>query len=100
MKQLKGPLKEVRTCGSIAVQKKGRLMAELVEAHGGIDNHGVIDAKRVVSGSLIVLQPGSQFKGDVVSPALVIKLGARVMGGLFSVPEDPLQVGDLNNRKT
>ncbi len=98
VKQLKGPLKEVRTCGRIIVRKKGRLMAEYVEAHGGIDNQGVIDARHVVCGSVIRLAPKSQFKGDLVAPSLEIQLGARILGGLFAVPEDPLKVGDLNHK--
>lgn len=95
VKQLKGPLKELRTCGKLQVQKRGRVIAEHIEVHGGIENLGVIDARDVLSGRLVTLGAKSRFKGDLTAPGLIIKSGARVDRGYFAVPEDPLALEDL-----
>jgi hypothetical protein len=86
--RLRAGLIELRTCGRIDVKKRGRLMvAKLVEAHGGIHCDGVIDAKRVVSGSPVCLGAKCQFRGELVAPALTIAPGARVLSAAVSVPE-------------
>ncbi|MFW6060159.1 MAG: polymer-forming cytoskeletal protein [Phycisphaeraceae bacterium] len=95
IKQLKGPLKEVRTCGRIEIHKRGRVLAELIEAHGGIECLGTIDAQRVLSGRPVTLGPKSRFKGDLTAPSLKIQKGARIDGGRFTVPDDALGLGDL-----
>lgn len=93
--RLKGPLKEIRTCGRIEVAKKGRLIAEFIEAHGGIACDGVIDAKRVLSGKPVTLTAKSQFKGDLTAPGLTIEPGARISRSYMQIPDDPLGLGDL-----
>ena len=95
VKQLKGPIKELRTCGKLEIHKRGRLIAEHIEAHGGIENLGVIDARDVRCGRTVMLGAKSRFKGNLSAPGLVIKAGARVDRSYFSVPEDPLALADL-----
>ena len=93
--QLKGPLKEIRTCGQILVKKRGRVIAEFIEAHDGIQCMGIIDAKRVISGAAVTLGPKSQFKGSLQAPTLAIQNGARVLGGNFNIPDHTLGLADL-----
>ena len=88
--KLRGPLRELRTCGRIVVTKRGRLIAERIEAHNGIDCQGIIDAKHVLSGDTVTLGPKCHYHGDLTAPAEVMEKGAKVKRCLFAVPEDPL----------
>jgi len=96
VKNLYGPLKEIRTCGKIEVRKRGRVIAEFIEAHEGIDCTGVIDARKVISGAPVMLGARCKFKGDLEAPELEIKKGAQINGGKFAVPHDPLGLADLH----
>ncbi len=87
--RLRAGLIELRTCGRIDVKKRGRLMvARLVEAHGEIHCEGIIDAKKIVSGSPVSLGPKCRVRGELRAPSLTIQLGARVLSGNVSVPGD------------
>jgi cytoskeletal protein CcmA (bactofilin family) len=88
--KLRGPLRELKTCGRIVVSKRGRLIAETIEAHGGIDCQGIIDAKQVLSGTTVILGPKCHFHGDLTAPGVVMQKGATVKPSMFAVPEDPL----------
>jgi cytoskeletal protein CcmA (bactofilin family) len=92
--KLRGPLKELKTCGRITVSKRGRLIAETIEAHGGIDCQGIIDARHVLSGNTVTLGPKSDYHGDLTAPGVVMHKGAKVKPSRFAVPKDPL---DLTN---
>ncbi|MFI4860958.1 MAG: hypothetical protein ACIAXF_09790 [Phycisphaerales bacterium JB063] len=94
--KLKAGLIELRTCGSITVKKKGRIMAERIEAHGGIVCEGIIDAKKVLSGRRVVIGNKATFKGDLEAPSLDLKLGAKVKPSYFNIPADPLELADLD----
>lgn len=93
--KLRGPLKELRTCGRIIVSKRGRLIAETIEAHGGIDCQGIIDAKRVLSGTTVILGPKCDYHGDLTAPNVIMHKGAKVKPSKFAVPEDPLDLGSM-----
>lgn len=88
--KLKAGLIELRTCGSITVKKKGRVMADRIEAHGGIVCEGVIEAKQVVCGGALVLGKTATYRGDLQAHAVVMAAGARVKPSVFAVPSDPL----------
>jgi len=88
------PVKEVRTCGRIVVKKSGRIIADLVEAHRGVDCQGNIDAKTVIAGP-VMIGARATWKGDCHAHSVVIKLGAKITRGRFCVPEDSLAVADL-----
>lgn len=88
--KLRGPLKELRTCGRITVSKRGRLIAETIEAHGGIDCQGIIDAKKVLSGATVTLGPKCDYHGNLTAPAVEMQKGAKVKPSMFAVPSDPL----------
>ncbi len=97
--KLKAGLIELRTCGSITVKKKGRIMADRIEAHGGIICYGVIEAKEVISGGTVVLAKSATYRGDLKAPAVEMAAGAKVKPSLFEVPSDPLGLGDLGEEK-
>jgi len=90
-------VKEKRTCGKIIVQKRGRIIADLVEANGGIECQGIIDAKKVITGGTLHIGPKATFKGsETHAAALELKLGAKIQPTHFHVPSDPNALGDLN----
>lgn len=93
--KLRGPLKELRTCGRITVSKRGRLIAETIEAHGGIDCQGIIDAKHVLSGATVTLGAKCDYHGDLTAPGVEMQKGAKVKPSLFAVPSDPLGLTGL-----
>lgn len=93
--KLNGPSREVRTCGRVVVHKRGRMMAEFVEAHGGIACDGTLEARRVISGRAVHLGGKSRYKGDLQAPALVMEKGARVDPSRLAIPSDPLELADL-----
>ena len=95
VKKLYGPPKEVRTCGQVQVHKHGRVIADFIEAHGGIECTGVIDTRRVLSGTAVMLGPKSRFKGNLTAPGLAVKKGTRIAGGHFAMPDDRLGLTDL-----
>lgn len=90
-----GKLK-IQTCGTITVKKKGHITAELVEAHGGIICHGVIEAKQVISGGTVELGKSAAFRGDLQAPSVKMAAGAKVRPSVFEVPSDPLGLADLD----
>jgi len=93
VKQLK-PVREVRTCGKVIVQKTGRIIAELIEAHRGIECLGHVDVKKALAGP-VSLGPKATWKGDCHALSLTVKQGAKITAGRFTIPDDPLQIGDL-----
>ena len=97
--KLKAGLIELRTCGSITVKKKGRVMADRIEAHGGIICEGVIEAKSVISGKTLELGKAATYRGDLKAPAVKMALGAKVRASVFEVPSDPLGLADLGEKQ-
>jgi len=93
--KLKHGLIHLQTCGSLTVKKRGRVMADFIEAHGGIICEGVIQAKKIVSGKHVVIGKSATFKGDLQAPSVEMKLGAKIGPSLFAVPSDPLELGDM-----
>lgn len=88
------PVKEVRTCGRVIVKRSGRIIADLVEAHRGVDCQGALDVKRVVAGP-VTIGARAVWKGDCHAHSVVINHGAKIARGRFFVPEDSLDVADL-----
>lgn len=84
----------LQTCGRVIVQRKGRVIARLVEAHAGVEVLGAIEAD-VVSGRMVRIGPKATWKGDCRCPAVRIDAGASILGGRFEVPDDSLGLSDL-----
>lgn len=91
VRQLK-PVTSVKTCGRVVVHRKGRVIARTVEAHGGIEVRGALDAK-VVSGGPVFIGPKARWKGDCNAPSVIIKPGAKITG-FFAVADDELGIRD------
>lgn len=86
--------RKLQTCGRIIIEKKGRVMAQLVEAHQGIDVQGVIETKNYAGGPVVIGARG-EWKGDCRAPALSIEPGGRIAGGYFVIPDDSLGLSTL-----
>lgn len=80
-------LKKLQTCGKVVVEKKGRVVADLVEAHEGIEVKGIIRAA-VLSGGPVVLHPKSTWRGDCRAPSLHIEPGAVIERGFFTIANE------------
>lgn len=62
----------VQTCGRIVVPKRTRLVAEVVDAHGGIEVHGHLEARTVRCRGPVVLAKKAYWRGDLTAPALSV----------------------------
>ncbi|MCB9899137.1 MAG: polymer-forming cytoskeletal protein [Planctomycetes bacterium] len=82
------PVHEIQTCGRLVVTKKGTLIAKRVQALGGVDVLGRMEAN-VESGGTVHIAAGARWRGDCSAPAVTIDPGARIEGGRFSVPSEP-----------
>jgi hypothetical protein len=88
-------VRKLQTCGKVVIEKKGRVVAQLVEAIGGIEVEGYLEAK-VHSGGPVRIGAKAHWKGDCSAPSIVVELGGRIEKGYFVIPEDPLGVGDFD----
>ena len=91
VKELK-PVNEVKTCGKVVVHRKGRVIAKVVEAHGGVEMLGILTAN-VISGGPVVIGAKAQWKGNCKAPSVTVRPGARV-DGYFDVPDFSVGVGE------
>jgi predicted RNA-binding Zn-ribbon protein involved in translation (DUF1610 family) len=87
-------VRKIQTCGRLIIEKKGRVVAQLVEAQGGVDVEGYLEAK-VVSGGHVRIAAKAHWKGDCSAPSLVVELGGQIEKGYFVIPEDALGMADL-----
>lgn len=91
IKELK-PVSEVKTCGKVVVHRKGRVIAKLVEAHGGVEMLGILTAN-VVSGGPVLIGPKAQWAGNCKAPSVTVRPGAQV-DGYFEVPNFNIGIGE------
>jgi len=77
---------KLQTCGKLVIQKSGRLIAGLIEAHGGVEVQGVLDGP-VHSGGHVLIGPKARWKGDLRATSLAVRAGARIAAGRFAVPD-------------
>lgn len=97
VKQLR-VVSKLQTTGRLVIQKRGRVIAKtLITANQGIEVIGNLDAGQVLSGGPVLIGPKATWKGSLTAPSLEVRLGAKVLGGLFRIPADPLEVADLSN---
>jgi len=87
------PVSRVQTCGRLVVRRKGSVIAELVQALGGVEVLGSLDA-RVESGGPVIIGPAARWKGDCRAPSLDIREGARIEAGEFAVPHSGFRPTD------
>ncbi len=79
---------KLQTCGRVVVRRKATLIADLVEAHEGIEVQGELRAKRSTAPTIVI---GSRavWTGDLQTRVLKLELGAQVRNGFFEVPASP-----------
>jgi hypothetical protein len=87
-------VRKIQTCGKIVIEKKGRVIAQTVEAHGGVFVEGVLDAN-VISGGHVKIGSKALWKGDCRAPSIEIEGGCVITSGFFSIPDDALGLKDL-----
>ena len=77
-------VRKLQTCGRIIVQPKGRVVADLVEAHEGIECRGLVRTKGY-SGGPVLIGAKATWRGDCTTPSLAVEAGAKIEDGLFAV---------------
>jgi hypothetical protein len=77
-------VRRIQTCGRVVVQKTGRVYAQLVEAQEGVEVQGVMEAK-VVSGGPVLIGKKATWKGDCRAPTLAVELGGTIVSGFFEI---------------
>ena len=83
-------VRKIQTCGTLVVEKKGRVTAQTVEAHGGVDVEGALEAN-VVSRGHVRIGPKAQWKGDLTAPTVLVELGGQIARGFFVIEPQPLE---------
>lgn len=87
-------VRKIQTCGRLVVEKKGRVVCQTVEAIGGVEVEGYLEAN-VQSGGPVKIGAKAQWKGDLAAPSVEVELGGRIDKGYFVIPDDPLGVSGL-----
>jgi len=79
-------VRKLQTCGRISVGPRGHVIAQVVDAVEGLDVRGVVEGG-AVRASHLHLAAKARFKGDCNVGRIDIEPGARIDGGLFTVPD-------------
>ncbi len=74
----------LETCGRLVIERKGWVMAASIYAGAGIELHGALEAKAIVTPTLWV-GPKARVRGDIRARALTLELGALVDTSHFDV---------------
>jgi hypothetical protein len=74
----------VQTCGRLIIQRRGSLVASLIEARQRIEILGHAEGK-IVSGGPVLIGPKARVKGDVSAPSIWVEPGAVIEGGYFRI---------------
>lgn len=81
----------VETCGKLIVPKRGRVVAQRrVVAHGGIEVEGSLQCGEAISAGPVTIAAKAEWKGDLRAISLTVAAGAKIFGGYFNIPHDPL----------
>lgn len=80
-------VRRLQTCGKLTIERKGRVIASLVEAQGGIDCKGALEG-RVVCGGSVRIGKSAEWKGDCRATSLRVEAGAKILGGYFDVQRE------------
>lgn len=73
-----------QTCGRVVILAKGKLIAQSIEAQGGIEVRGGIETK-TYRGGPVILKKSAVWRGDCAAPALAMEEGARIQNGRFTI---------------
>lgn len=80
-------VRKLQTCGRIVIQKRARVIADLVVGQEGIEVSGVLEAKQAKAARVHVRMKG-RWQGDCEAHHVLVDAGAVVTQGNFviSVP--------------
>lgn len=73
-----------KTCGRVTIMARGKLVAQTIEAQGGIEVRGGLEAKSYRGGP-VVLKKNGAWRGDCQAPSIVIEAGAVVQRSAFVI---------------
>jgi len=73
-----------KTCGRVTILSRGKLVAQTIEAHGGVEVRGGLDTKSYTGGP-VVLKKHATWRGDCTAPSIAVDAGARVLSGMFEI---------------
>lgn len=76
-----------KTCGRVTIMARGRLVASTIQAEGGVEVRGELDA-RSYRGGPVSLKKGAVWKGDCTAPTLRVEAGARIQNSRFDIKPD------------
>lgn len=85
----------LQTCGRLWIRARGRAGGNVAVAGLGARIEGTLDGP-LLAGGAVEIASTATIRGGVIAPALVIEDGARILGGSFEVPRDPIGVVDLD----
>jgi hypothetical protein len=77
-------VRKIQTCGKVIVQKKGHVIAQLVEAISGVEVIGTMEASVVTQGS-VHLGKAARWKGNCRAVTLSAELGCVITSGYFEI---------------
>lgn len=78
-------VRKLQTCGKVVVQRRGRVIADLVVGQEGIEVIGVLEAK-VARGGSVKITSKALWRGDCHASSVSVEEGAKVTSGQFVVP--------------
>ena len=86
-------VRKLQTCGKLTIERKGRVIASLVEAQGGVDCKGALEG-RVVTGGSVRIGKTAEWKGDCQAASLRVEAGAKILGGHFDVRRELVEAAE------
>ena len=76
--------KHFQTCGKVTILTRGTLVAQTIEAQGGIEVRGGLEAGSYQGGP-VILKKNAVWRGDCTAPSVHIQAGARILNSLFAI---------------
>lgn len=85
------PVVTIETCGRLIVPARGRVVVQKrIIAHAGIELHGKVQCPYALTTGHVSMGRKAEWKGDLRARSLTVEPGAKIFGGHFTVPDDPL----------
>ncbi|MEL6741197.1 MAG: polymer-forming cytoskeletal protein [Planctomycetota bacterium] len=85
----------LQTCGTLWIRPRGRAGGNVAVAGVGARIDGTLDGPLLAGGHVHVASSAT-VRGGIIAPALTVEDGARILGGQFRVPSDPIGAVDLD----
>ncbi|MBX3359611.1 MAG: polymer-forming cytoskeletal protein [Phycisphaeraceae bacterium] len=84
----------LQTCGRLVITARGRVTAKVVQASGGIEVHGRLQAESAATPGHFYLAPGAVHSGNVRASSLIVHPGSTVLAGHFEITPPVESVDD------